>query len=181
VRYDSIYEGFARALNGLPPDIAAIAYEQLIRRKIMPDDRAYRLPLVTADQFDALAGAPGSNAELSFAFPTLGVIFGISRRIVGFAGTEDISDLDFNMRDASSNRSLIGTTQIPYNLSGIPDPDQGSSPYMRLSPVTCSNTVDWVGQVSVRAGVAPVVGPIRGSINLYGVGFWVGGEQISDN
>ncbi len=175
-RYDDIYPGFARALNGLPPDIAALGFDQLVRRKVVPDS-AYRLPMLTSDEFDGFAGAAGANVPMSFVFPTLGVIFGISRRVVGFQAGEDISDLDFVLTDASSNKPLIGTAQIPANLSQIPDPEFGTSPYVRLSPVTATSTVNWTATLRVRNGIT-IVGPLKGAISLFGIGFWVSGEQI---
>lgn len=167
------YERFRRALYGLPPDMQEIAYNQLKRRNL--DGTAiYRFPMVTSLRFDALTSG---DVTPTFRFPSLCVVFGISRRVFNFNAADDISDLDLVVTDSTSTRTILGTNDVRASLAGIPDPSEGSDPYLRLSPVSATSKTPWDVIVGVRSGFT-LTNPVRGTLTVYGAAFWEGGEQI---
>ena len=168
------YCGFQLALAGLPDDIAMVALEHL--QRVNATAQTYRLPLVTSGLgFNNLSGG---DATPRFLFPTIGVIFGVSRRVVFSDAADDIIDLGLIIQDSSSNRDIVGVEQQTFNLSGVPDPSQGALDFLRISPVACYPETQWNSKIRVLKS-GNLVGTARGIINLVGIGFWIQGSQIT--
>lgn len=161
---------YSLALNGLPPDVAATAWETLMR--LGARSEVYRLPLLTSGFF---ANLTAGTVDLLFKFPAVGVIFGLGQNVVLGAAAE-VLDLTLAIQDSSSNRNLIGTVLTPFSLTGVPDAQKGGLDQLRLTPMSCAPETDWSGKVGVVSGS---IAATKGVINLLGVSFWIGGRNLT--
>ena len=164
------YHPWGQALDGLPPDVAATAMGKL--RQLNAPIGTYRLPLLTSVPFAGFT----SSADLVVRFPAIGVIFGVSQRVITVA-PDDVVDMQLTIIDSSSQRTLIGTTVTSFNLAAVPDAQKSGMDQLRVSPMLCDNSTQWQVQLAVVAG--NLATPARGAINLLGISFWEQGSQLT--
>lgn len=163
---------YALALDGLPDDVATLAYDVLSRLGASP--QTYRLPLLVSESF---VGFVAGAVPLLWEFSTVGIIFGISQHVeLSAGGAASVLRLSVNIQDASASRNLVGTADNPFSLTGIPDTQLTGTDQLRVSPMSCYPETQWTGQLSADPALAANV---DGVINLYGVGFWEAGRNLT--